>query len=390
MANNVKNKKRSKGFFIRLISGISLALIAVTTSVSVMVPSYVKWKNYYDDVMAEKAEKDRLNALPLEFLGISAELDKKIKYYDNETADPEKSDFIVRANFTEKGKAFSKRVSVDDYEMIVPEDFAKKGGTIKFTYTYTPEKKDGETETPDSITKETELTIKLIEPDETVFKIVKMPTFTDPLREIDAASVKEYALQRGAAELSDDFVHEACQRVMELAKPQATCQQCFYDNTSHMVLCDSPFTINSPTVCQRIEDSAIVLMYAVTLGEALEKEVDALFMNKEITRGLALDSALTVATAGYTKQLIDMLDEAGADKGYKASWIMNPGTGDWPSGQMANIAQAVHAEQIGVSLLPSGMLMPRKTVTGVIGLNFIGGGCSGSCSACAMAGHCGE
>ena len=36
-----------------------------------------------------------------------------------------------------------------------------------------------------------------------------MPTFTDPLREIDAASVKEYALQRGAAELSDDFVHEA-------------------------------------------------------------------------------------------------------------------------------------------------------------------------------------
>lgn len=217
-----------------------------------------------------------------------------------------------------------------------------------------------------------------------------MPTFTDPLREIDAASVKEYALQRGAAELSDDFVQEACQRVMELAKPQAICQQCFYDNTSHMVLCDSPFTISSPTACQRIEDSAIVLMYAVTLGEAVEKEVDTLFMNKDITRGLALDSALAVATAGYTKQLVDMLDEAGADKGYKAAWIMNPGTGDWPAGQMANIAQAVHAEQIGVSLLPSGMLMPRKTVTGVIGLNFIGGGCSGSCSACAMAGHCGE
>lgn len=74
-----------------------------------------------------------------------------------------------------------------------------------------------------------------------------MPTFTDPLREIDAASVKEYALQRGAAELSDDFVQEACQRVMELAKPQAICQQCFYDNTSHMVLCDSP----SPSAARR-------------------------------------------------------------------------------------------------------------------------------------------
>lgn len=221
-----------------------------------------------------------------------------------------------------------------------------------------------------------------------------MLLFTDSLKEIDAASVKEYAQQRGAQELSDDIVNEACQRVMELAKPQASCQQCFYDNTSHMVLCDSPFTVNSQAARQLIEDSAIVLMYAVTLGEAVEQEIDKLFMDKEITRGLALDSAAAVATAGYTKQLVDTLDEASAEKGYKAVWAMSPGTGDWPAGQTANIAQAVHAEQIGVSLLPSGMLMPRKTVAGMIGLNFAeAGGCSscgGSCGGCAMAGHCGE
>ena len=221
-----------------------------------------------------------------------------------------------------------------------------------------------------------------------------MPLFTDPLKEIDAASVKEYAQQRGAQELSDDIVNEACQRVMELAKPQASCQQCFYDNTSHMVLCDSPFTVNSQAARQLIEDSAIVLMYAVTLGEAVEQEIDKLFMDKEITRGLALDSAAAVATAGYTKQLVDTLDEASAEKGYKAVWAMSPGTGDWPAGQTANIAQAVHAEQIGVSLLPSGMLMPRKTVAGMIGLNFAEAGgcrsCGGSCGGCAMAGHCGE
>lgn len=221
-----------------------------------------------------------------------------------------------------------------------------------------------------------------------------MPLFTDPLKEIDAASVKEYAQQRGAQDLSDDIVAEACQKVMELAKPQASCQQCFYDNTSHLVLCDNPFTVSSQAARRLIEDSAIVLMYAVTLGEAVEKEIDKLFMDKEITRGLALDSAVAVATANYTKQLADTLDEASADKGYKAVWAMSPGTGDWPAAQTANIAQAVHAEQIGVSLLPSGMLMPRKTVAGMIGLNFAeAGGCSscgGSCGGCAMSGHCGE
>lgn len=226
MAQNMKTKKRSKGFFIRLISGISLALIAVTTTVSVMVPSYVKWKNYYDDVMAEKAERERLNALPLEFLGISAELDKKIKYYDNETADPEKSDFVVRANFTEKGKDFSKRVSADDYEMTVPEDFAKKGGTIKFTYTYTPEKKDGETETPESITKETELTITLIEPDETVFKIVKMPTFSEAgyaenikgvKKDLEPLNLTDYDYEEKASVSIVKFTHKASGVVIKKA-----------------------------------------------------------------------------------------------------------------------------------------------------------------------------
>ena len=220
-----------------------------------------------------------------------------------------------------------------------------------------------------------------------------MPLFTDPLKEIDAASVKEYAQQRGAQELSDDIVNEACQRVMELAKPQASCQQCFYDNTSHMVLCDSPFTVNSQAARQLIEDSAIVLMYAVTLGEAVEQEIDKLFMDKEITRGLAsirpqpLPRQVHQAARRYARR-------SQCEKGYKAVWAMSPGTGDWPAGQTANIAQAVHAEQIGVSLLPSGMLMPRKTVAGMIGLNFAeAGGCSscgGSCGGCAMAGHCGE
>lgn len=216
-----------------------------------------------------------------------------------------------------------------------------------------------------------------------------MPTFNDPLQTLDAAQVKDYASQRGATDLTEEMVQEACQKVMDLAKPQGICQQGFYDTTSHMVLCDMPFTLNSPTVRQRMDEAPIALMYAVSLGEDIEKEVDSLFMNKEITKGLALDSALAVATATYTKQLVDTLNEAGAGKGYKAAWVLNPGTGDWPAGQMSDIAKAVHAEKIGVSLLPSGMLMPRKTVTGIIGLQYAGAGCSGTCSSCAFGGLCG-
>ncbi|HBK01648.1 MAG TPA: hypothetical protein DDY77_01265, partial [Clostridiales bacterium] len=176
------NKKPSKGFLIRLISGITLGVIAIVTTLSVMLPSYAKWKTYYDGVIADKKQKEYLNSLPLEFLSITAELNKDVKYYDNDSAYPEKVDFTVKANFTEKGKDFSKKLSSKEYSMTVPDDFAKNGGTIVFSYTYQPDdtKNDkGETVTPDPIEKTTELKITLIEPDETVFKIIKEPTFTE-------------------------------------------------------------------------------------------------------------------------------------------------------------------------------------------------------------------
>ena len=176
------NTKHSKGFFIRLISGITLAIVAIVTTLSVMLPSHAEWKKYYDNVMAEKKQKEYLNSLPLKFLGISAELNQGVKYYDNESAYPEKVDFTVKANFTEKGKDFTKKLSSKEYTMTVPEDFAKNGGTIVFSYSYQPEdtKNDkGETVTPDPVEKTTELKVTLIEPDETVFKVIKEPTFTE-------------------------------------------------------------------------------------------------------------------------------------------------------------------------------------------------------------------
>lgn len=118
-------KKHSKSFWIKLISGTALGVAAMVTTLSVMLPSYLEYKNYYDIAMSDKAEKERLSKLPLEFLGISAELDQNVKYWDNDTAEPQNSDFIVRANFTEKGKDFSKRLSSKEFEMTVPSDLLK-------------------------------------------------------------------------------------------------------------------------------------------------------------------------------------------------------------------------------------------------------------------------
>ena len=210
-------KKPSKTFLTRVIVGAATGLIAVVTSLSVMLPSYFNWKTYYDDVMAEKARKEYLQTLPLEFLGISAELADGVVYYDNETAEPDAEDFSVKANFTEKGEAFSEKVSSKEFTISVPDNFAKDGGAITVTYYYTPEKAEDATEDPEPVKAETTVDITLVTPDASVYKVVTMPTYTTTgvaeningdQKTLPALNMTDYKTEKNSVGTKYKFTHE--------------------------------------------------------------------------------------------------------------------------------------------------------------------------------------
>ena len=69
----ISNKLRDKRIISALVVTIAI-LICVITALSLMLPSWLSYKEYYDAAVAEREEQKRLNALPLELLGISAEL----------------------------------------------------------------------------------------------------------------------------------------------------------------------------------------------------------------------------------------------------------------------------------------------------------------------------
>lgn len=168
---------------ITLIVGIACAVIAVVVALSLMLGSYGSWKGYYNTLIREREHQKYLDSLPLEFTGISAALADGVVFYDNGTADPEAYDFTVSANFTEKGREFSRKLSLGDYSIEVPDDFADHGGAVTVSYTWQPEKAEDAAEDdplPDPITKTTQVNISLVAPDETVYKVTAMPTFFEP------------------------------------------------------------------------------------------------------------------------------------------------------------------------------------------------------------------
>ena len=217
-----------------------------------------------------------------------------------------------------------------------------------------------------------------------------MPLYTPKLTHINSQIVQQYVEQRSQDNVDSAIITAACSTILHLAKPQAVFQQVFFDTASQHILCSAPFHFKSQQILPYLEQASIILSSAITLGTAIEKEIDDCFLAKDFTRGIALDSAATVASGQLLDMITQYIKEICEPKGYKIIWRFSPGNGDWPVSQQTDVANAAGGSQIGLSITAGGMLNPRKSLTAMFGLRSTKNGCSGSCSGCALSGHCHE
>ena len=141
--NKVLNKFKNKKF-VSWFAVCIAAIIMVSTVLGIMVPSYTNWKEYYDAAIAERDYNKYLSKLPADCLGITVTLNENVVYYDNGKASPKNSDFTVVARMSEKGVESDKILFPNEYTVLPEKGFAKNGGNLTVSYTFTPEAKEGE------------------------------------------------------------------------------------------------------------------------------------------------------------------------------------------------------------------------------------------------------
>lgn len=212
-----------------------------------------------------------------------------------------------------------------------------------------------------------------------------MPVYDGMLKHIDTDRVRDLASQRSVTDVSTEDIETICDRVVKLATPKSAFYQFYYEPSTHTILCNDPFDVEGATIQSYLDRTEVVIMMASTIGKAAEDEVDTLFLNKDFHKGVIMDSAITVATEQVFNQLCGHIDGFGAPEGYKIIWRLSPGMEDFPLRQQADIARAVLGGQIGLSVTETGMLVPRKTITAISGMNRVGGESSCSSDGCA---HC--
>lgn len=185
--------------------------------------------------------------------------------------------------------------------------------------------------------------------------------------DIDTAETRRYAGLR-KSEFPQATIEDACLEGRLLVQPKGTWEIYPYDHTSHTVLAETPFTLQGEKIVKHLAGCKQVIIMAATIGEDIEDAVTAYFTAGKYAYSTILDAAATTAVEQVADAMEKYIQSQIERQGLSMKWRFSPGYGDWPIEQQPDMLRLSQADKIDIHLTDSMMLVPRKSITAIIGL----------------------
>ena len=195
-----------------------------------------------------------------------------------------------------------------------------------------------------------------------------MPVYNTVLLDIDVKETRRYAGLQKAQDFDEKLIEEACLEARLLAVPRGIWQMYDYDAAAQTVLADPPFTMEGKLIAKHLAKAEKVIVLSASIGDAIEEHVTKYFSDGRYAYSVILDAAATAAVEQVADAMEKAIEPKVAKEGYTMRWRFSPGYGDWPLEQQPEMVRLAESEKIGVRLSDASMLVPRKSITAIIGL----------------------
>lgn len=106
----------------------------------------------------------------------------------------------------------------------------------------------------------------------------------------------------------------------------------------------------------------------VTIGDAIEARVAALFDARELPLAVMLDSVGSAAVESAAEYANDLLCEAGLPAGLRVTNRISPGYAGWDTAEQAALFRLCPGEPIGVTLNAACFMSPVKSISLLVGV----------------------
>jgi len=116
----------------------------------------------------------------------------------------------------------------------------------------------------------------------------------------------------------------------------------------------------------RIYGVEAAVFFVVTIGHALEREVDLCFLQRDPVGALFLDAVGSVAAEAVADRLTSVIASEAEALGFRTSSRCSPGYCNWSLEIQKTVFRVLDGNGIGVELTDSMLMIPRKSISGVV------------------------
>lgn len=185
----------------------------------------------------------------------------------------------------------------------------------------------------------------------------------------------------------EDILDRCERELLNTIKPRFCFRIFDIENNAPVTFKDCQLRLEGNDISEHLKGCKSAVVMAATLSADTDK-----LINKHKIKDMASAFILDCMASAAIEQVCDMAErEIAEDMAVKnTTWRFSPGYGDFPIAVQKQLISCIKAERlIGLTVTDSNILMPRKSVTAVIGIsdNEIPRGKRG-CAICSMAKTC--
>jgi hypothetical protein len=177
------------------------------------------------------------------------------------------------------------------------------------------------------------------------------------------------AVLRSRRPLFLEIAERALAEGVPLLRPAISYRQLAVERLSHeQIVLAGGGVLSGPLVVEHLAPASQVIVVVCTISRELEDHADRV-MASDLQFGLALDGVGSAAAEALAIAACHHLEKQADHEGLKTTTPISPGMVGWPVGEgQQEIFSLLDSAKIGVALLPSGMMVPRKSLSMAIGL----------------------
>lgn len=226
--------------------------------------------------------------------------------------------------------------------------------------------------------------------------VAAAPTYHDlAIMSMDRGEVLRYMGYHGQG-LGPDLgsrIDEAMARCLEVSRPRAAVAVFEVagrtdDGVPEVSLAGTPLVLRGSSIARHLDGAVAAGVMAVTLGMGDECELHRLSLVDPVGQVL-FDAASTTLVERAADAAEALLVGAAAAGGLHCNVRFSPGYGDLPMDTQPPLLAALGASRLGITLSPTYLMTPTKSVTAVVGLfDTPQAGAHASCADCLCSDFC--